>query len=156
MSLHNADFETGVVINVQGDNAVVELNLNVGCEACGARIVCLPDGSGRKRLNVANPIHAKIGNTVMISETSQFLLKLSALQYGVPLLGFLAGIFLIYYSGFGFGGIPPEVTAFSGGIIGLFLSAFLSRHWAHHLAETGHSFFSIQKIDIHALLGRLI
>jgi positive regulator of sigma E activity len=140
------DFETGVVIKLQGDTALVELNIKTACESCGARVICAPDGSGKKRLYVANPIHAKIGNIVAISETSGFLLKLSALQYGLPLIGFVTGIFTVYYSGINISGVPPEVTSFSAGLIGLLLASYISRGWAQRLADTGHSFFSIQKI----------
>jgi positive regulator of sigma E activity len=141
-----SDFETGVVINVENDTALVELNIQAACDSCGARFVCMPDGSGKKRLTVANPLHAKIGNKVAIGETSQFLLKLSALQYGIPLVGFLMGIFLFHYGHIAVNGIPPEVSAFIGGLIGLFTGALISRWWANRIVATGRSFFSIYKI----------
>jgi positive regulator of sigma E activity len=146
MSEQFSDLETGTVIGVEGDCALVELSVQAACDACGARVICVPDTSGRRRIKVSNPLNAQIGNRVAISEASQFLLKLSVLQYGIPLLGFLVGIFSIHFSNMSLNGIPDEVIAFLGGVAGLIGGAFFSRYWANRIAEQDSHFFTICKI----------
>ncbi len=140
------EFETGVVTGVQGDEAIVTLNLQQACASCGARILCVPDNTGKRILRVANPLHANVGSRVAIAEQSGFLLKLSALQYGIPFIGFLTGIFLLYFTQVSVASIPPELIMFFGGLIGLFCGAVISRQLADKIAGSGETFFEIARI----------
>lgn len=146
MSRDQEEFETGIVTDIQGEEALVQLNLQEACETCGARLLCVPDNSGKRILRVANPIHARVGSRVAISEQSGFLLKLSVLQYGIPFIGFLSGIFLLYFTGVTVAALPPELIMFSGGLVGLFLGAVISRRLAGKIAGSGETFFEIARI----------
>ncbi len=140
------EFEIGLVTGVRGSDALVRLNLQPACATCGARILCVPDSSGNRIIRAANPLHAGVGSKVAISEQSGFLLKLSLLQYGIPLAGFLAGIFLMYTLEIDIDSLPAELIMFAGGIIGLFLGAVFSRLTAGKLAGSGETFFEIVRI----------
>ena len=70
----------------------------------------------------------------------------SAIQYGIPFIGFLLGIFIFYFLNLNIAGIPSELIYFIGGMIGLGLSAMISRKAAQNMAESNRSFFAITKI----------
>ena len=149
--MHNTEsespnIETGVVTNLQNGNAIVELNLQPACESCGAKVLCVPDVNGKRALRVSNPLHAQIGNRVAIGESSDFLLKIAAVQYGIPFVGFMLGIFFFYFLNFTINGIAKELIYFTGGLIGLGISAFISRNISQQLAESKKSLFTIIKI----------
>jgi positive regulator of sigma E activity len=125
MTSRSSEMETGFVTSIQDSDAIVELSIQESCESCGARLVCVPDQSGKRRLRAANPIGAKVGSQVNITEKSNFLLKVSFLQYGIPFLGFLLGIFLI---------------------TGMMIAALISRYFVEKLAKGNSTFFEISKI----------
>jgi sigma-E factor negative regulatory protein RseC len=138
--------ETGFVTSIQDSDAIVELSIQESCESCGARLVCVPDQSGKRRLRAANPIGAKVGSQVNITEKSNFLLKVSFLQYGIPFLGFLLGIFLLYATDLSMIPIPQELVIFLGGITGMMIAALISRYFVEKLAKGNSTFFEISKI----------
>ena len=142
----SAEFETGVVTGVNDGFATVELNLQPACENCGAKVVCVPDQNGKRSLKVANPLHANVGSRVAISESSDFLLKVSMAQYGIPFTGFILGILILYLLNISIAGIAPELILFAGGLAGLGLSALISRLLTQRLAEGNRSFFTVTKI----------
>ncbi len=140
------DFETGIITQVQNGNAIVELNIQPACENCGARVLCVPDKDGKRALKVSNPLNAGVGNRVAISESSDFLLKVSAVQYGIPFIGFLLGIIVLYIIDFTIAGIHQELLFFAGGLAGLGISALISRNISKNMAESNRSFFTITKV----------
>ena len=140
------DFETGTVVGIEGNTAIVELSMQPACDTCGAKMVCTPDQDGRKSMKVTNKLGAGIGSKVTIGESANFLLKMSALQYGLPFLGFMVGILVLYAADFQLANIPQELLFFIGGLLGLGGSAVFSRHISQRLAGSNESFFTITKI----------
>jgi positive regulator of sigma E activity len=141
-----SEAEIGVVTALQGDDAIVEIMEQEICETCGARLVCRPDKTGKRTLRAINSVGAKIGNEVCITEKSNILLKMSFFQYGLPFLGFMAGIFLLYATNLSMIPLPKELLLFLGGIAGLVISAFISRYYVKKLAEGNAHFFEITRI----------
>jgi positive regulator of sigma E activity len=146
MSKGDANSEKGVVTALQDNEAIIEFNLQEACESCGARMVCVPDNTGKRRLRASNPLHASVGNFVSITEKSHFLLLISFLQYGLPLIFFFISIFILYFTDFSVGSIPRELIWFIGGLLGLTFAALISRHFVDRLAEKGGTFFEISQI----------
>ena len=149
--MHNSDdnirdIETGIVTGLRDGQAIIELQLQPACENCGAKVLCVPDENGRRALKVSNPVNAQIGQHVAIGESSDFLLKIAGVQYGIPFLGFLLGIILLYTANISINGIADELIYFMGGLAGLGTSALLSRRLAHVMADSKQSFFTITRI----------
>jgi len=142
----NLGQETGVITRLMGDKALVQMEMQPTCESCAARVLCVPDRSGKRILKAANPFGAKIGSRVVVNESDNFLLKLSSIQYGIPLIGFLLGIIICYVIDLSIAEIAPEFIMFAGGITGLGLSALIARNLAQKLAQQGREFFIISKI----------
>ena len=146
MTSRSSEVEVGVVTALHDNDAIVELSIQESCESCGAQMICVADQSGKRRLRAANPIRAEIGSQVNIIEKSNFLLKVSSLQYGIPLLGFMLGIFLLYTMDLSMIPVPEELVQFLGGIAGMMISALISRFFIAKLAEGNATFFEISKI----------
>ena len=146
MTGRSTEVEIGIITALENDDAIVELSIQESCESCGARMVCVPDHSGKRRLRVANPMRAEIGSQVNIIEKSNFLLKVSFFQYGIPFLGFLLGIFLLYSLDLSIIPAPQELVLFLGGIGGMLVAALISRKYIEKLADGNSTFFEISKI----------
>jgi positive regulator of sigma E activity len=146
MKGRSSEDEIGIVTALKDKEAIIELSLQENCESCGARFICVPDQSGIRRLRVSNPLNAKVGNQVTITEKSNFLLKVSFFQYGVPFIGFLLAIFLLNGLELNSLPVPKELILFLGGIAGLFIAGLISRLYIEKLAETDSTFFEISKI----------
>jgi sigma-E factor negative regulatory protein RseC len=146
LNSQNSILDTGTITSIQGNEALVTIDAQTTCESCGSRVLCVPDQSGKRILKASNPLNAKIGTRVAVRDTSAFLLKLSFLQYGIPLLGFLIGIILCYITDISLRIIPRELILFGGGVIGLGMGAFVARHFTQRMAENKSAYFTITRI----------
>jgi positive regulator of sigma E activity len=138
--------EKGFVRELDGNYAVVELSIQEACEHCGARVLCIPNGSGKHRIRVLNDKGAREGQWVEIGESESFLLKVSAIQYGIPFLGFLTGIFLVYGIAKPVSALPIEVEMFIAGLAGLFLGGYIGHYLLKQIAQRRQTVFSILRI----------
>jgi positive regulator of sigma E activity len=138
--------EIGEVTAVDGDLAWVEIIPQPVCEHCSAKLFCVVNPSGKHTLKVHNSLQARVGQQVVVSEKSNFLFRLSVLQYGFPFSGFLAGILLFNVLGITLPSIPNEVFLFLGGLLGLGLGALLGHHQIVRLTKKGEVFFYITEI----------
>jgi len=146
MDHRTSESEIGIIMSLQDSDAIVELSIGETCASCGARMLCVPDGTGKRRLRASNPLNAKIGSKVTIIEKSNFLLKVSFLQYGLPLIFFFIFIFSFYFANISILSIPDELIWFSGGLTGLIIGAIISRYFIERLVEKGECFFEIVAI----------
>jgi positive regulator of sigma E activity len=146
MSARSSESEIGIVTALAENEAIVELSLQESCDSCGARFICVPDQSGKRQLRAANPLKATIGSQVTITEKSNFLLKVSFLQYGIPFIGFLIIIFLLNSINLSAIPLPKELILFAGGILGMVGAALISRSLIEKIAKTDSTFFEISKI----------
>ncbi|MFH2129366.1 MAG: SoxR reducing system RseC family protein [bacterium] len=138
--------EIGIVKAVSQHQTVVELQVSDACESCGARILCRPGRNGLHEMVVQNSVHASVGDVVKLDETGNLLLILSLIQYGLPLLGLLGGIFIIY-------GLKPtlfslrfELVMTAGGFIGLILGGILAHRLLGYLSGRINCVFKISAI----------
>jgi positive regulator of sigma E activity len=146
MARSDSGSEKGVITALQDNDAIVEFSLQDACQSCGARMICVPDNTGKRRLRAANPQNASIGDQVSLTEKSNFLLLVSFLQYGLPLILFFLVILTLYLAKVSLGPVPKELIWFMGGLVGLMGGALISRHFVERLAEKGGSFFEISEI----------
>lgn len=135
--------ESGVVKETNGDKALIQLLENEICDTCSARILCRPGAKGTKEMLVFNPLNAEIGQTVEISEIGHLMLKLSLMQFGLPLLGLVLGIFSIYLSGITVSFISIEMLMMGAGIFGLIISGSITWLWSNYVAQRVDCVFEI-------------
>ncbi|MBU3916835.1 SoxR reducing system RseC family protein [bacterium] len=141
------DVESGMVILIQGDKARVRLLENDACEECNARIFCRPGSDGVREMLAYNHIKASVGDRVDIAETSNLLLKLSFMQFGVPLIGLLSGILFVNVFNLALFSFPHELVMSIGGLIGLLLGGTLTWIWSKKVAKTISCVFEISAIQ---------
>lgn len=139
-------FERGIVSRKNNGTVFVAIPENESCEHCGAKIICAPDSGKERGIYASNPVNAEIGQHVEVVESQDLMLKMSVIQYGLPLLGFLGGVFLLYFTNLSIPGIASELSLFLGGLGGLGIASFVSRSWAGKIANGEEPYFKISKI----------
>src|SRR3990172_594290 len=84
--------ETGKVIKVDKNMAVVLLHAGESCKGCGAAAMglCKPSGNV-STLHVRNTVHAGIGDTVKVELDKGIQRKGFLLAYIIPIVCFFAG-----------------------------------------------------------------
>jgi positive regulator of sigma E activity len=141
-----AEVKSGTVIHTNKGTASVRIDRADWCGTCDMKIWCHPEKDDVGTILVQNSLNAQVGQKVLISEKSEFLLKISILQYGIPLVGFLLGVILTYIVGVEIRTFPQELCLFLGGLLGLFLAGLASYLWARTIADRGEYYGEIREI----------
>ena len=136
--------DTGIVTNIDGNYATITIDTDDSCKTCGIRFLCSPGSDKDKIITLENTIDAKVGDRVAISEASNILLKLSFLQYGLPLIGFLLGIIIATQLNIKLQ--PIELFQFICGLLGLGAAGIISYLIIKGMAKKPGKFFKIDKI----------
>lgn len=136
--------DTGIVTQIDGNYATITIATTDSCKNCGIRFLCSPGSDKEKTITLENIIDAKIGDKVAITEASNILLKLSLLQYGLPLIGFLLGI--VFGIQFQIQWQPVEFYQFLCGLLGLGLAGIISYLIIKRMAKKPGKFFRFEKI----------
>jgi sigma-E factor negative regulatory protein RseC len=132
--------ETGQVVGLEDRYALVELEENEACKGCGARALCLP-GDSKKRLRVLNSIEAEVGDGVALELDHSQQLKMAAMHYGLPLVGFVLGVLLgaLFFSK-PVGGFPVEIGQFLCGVVLMMLCGVRAHYWSKRFSGEGVEF----------------
>lgn len=142
----DTESEVGFVENVYEDRAVINLSESDACKSCSAKILCRPDRSGQRKVVALNKIKATVGQRVYIEEMGNMLFKLSMMQFGIPLVGLLLGIFLAYQFKWIIFNTPPELSMSIFGFIGILLGGLISHFWARKKASKTSIIFEVKSI----------
>ncbi len=142
--MSNQVSDTGIITKIDGNYATIIIEVTDSCKDCGIRFLCSPGSDKEKTITLENIINAIIGDRVAITETSNILLKLSFLQYGLPLIGFLLGI--IIATQFNINLQPVELYQFLCGLIGLGIAGVISYLIIKGMAKKPGKFFAFKKI----------
>lgn len=126
MKTATEDTEIGIVKSVTENETVVTLQPTEACEDCGARLFCRPGKNGAHEMRVVNAVGAVPGQVVELAETGNLLLILSLLQYGLPLVGLLSGIFLVYGTAPVTVAVRIELIMAVAGLAGLLLGGVIA------------------------------
>ena len=143
-NINNSEYEKGIVTKIFDNEVTVELNPNDACGTCGARVVCSPNSKGKRIIKAENTIDAQVGQKVNIDENSELTLKLTGLQYGLPLFGFILGLMASYFLNLKIEPVPIELIQFSCSMAGLIIFAGLSKWYIKEFAKKHFYFFSIK------------
>lgn len=86
--------EKGKIIDLKKDIAVVLMEEKEKCSSCG---LCKKIIERKPIIEAKNEINAKIGDNVEVEINEDTLFKISLFIYGIPIVGFITGIFLSYF-----------------------------------------------------------
>lgn len=134
--------DIGIVSNINGSFATVIIETEDSCATCGIKFLCSPGSDKQKTITLKNTINAKMGDRVTVSEASNVLLKLSVLQYGLPLIGFLFGVIIASQANIRLQ--PVELYQFFSGLLGLGLAGLISYLIIKRMAKTPEKLFKIE------------
>ena len=142
--MSNSVSDKGIITEIVGNILHISLTTDDNCEDCGIKFLCSPKSGEDKIIKLENSIDGKVGDAVEISEASNVLLTLSILQYGLPLIGFLAGIFISYNINIDFK--PIELFQFIVGMIGLGIAGGISYLIIKWIAKKPDKLYSVGKV----------
>jgi len=142
--LSNQVSDTGRITKIDNNFATIAIDATDDCKDCGLRFLCSPGSVKEKIIRLENTIDAKVGDRVSISEASNILLKLSFLQYGLPLIGFLLGI--VIGTQIPIKLQPIEFYQFLCGLFGLGLAGIISYLIIKRMAKKPGNYFKFDKI----------
>jgi len=136
--------DIGLITRIDNNFATIAIDSTDDCKDCGIRFLCSPGSEKEKIIRLENTIDAKVGDRVSISEASNILLKLSFLQYGLPLIGFLLGI--VIGTQIPIKLQPVEFYQFLCGLFGLGLAGLISFLIIKGMAKKPDNYFKFVKI----------
>ncbi len=116
--------ETGVVLETNGELALVQINQGKSCKGCamGKLGMCRPGGAGM-RLTVKNPLGAKVGETVMIGIDKKTHSKGYFIVFIFPLIILVVSTLAGYLLGQKLHALGLEVfTGFTGLAVAIYFS----------------------------------
>lgn len=88
--------EKGHVLEKSGDKIRIQINSNVSCEDCSAKILCNPSEI-KKIIEVRSNRNFNEGDEVKISVKGSQIVLFSLLYYGIPLVLLITGIIISDY-----------------------------------------------------------
>lgn len=112
--------ETGTIISLNRDKALVLINRRQNCHGCTA---CQPLGENYMQLEALNRLDARVGDTVEVMIEPRQIIKNSLIVFILPLLMMVAG----YFAGVHLFSSRNEGTGILGSLSALVVSFFLIR-----------------------------
>mgnify|MGYP006279483825 CR=1 FL=1 len=140
-------FERGIVKSIEDDYAIIILQEHEACQHCHAKVICKPGKSGQREVKLKNTIGAQKGDKVLLESSDKEHIKLTFMQYGIPLLGFFLGLFLSYQliDKFPFD-LSHEVGSFLSGLVLLGVASFGSYIWCQSKSDSGFAVLQLREI----------
>jgi len=115
--------DTGTVIKLDGEHAVVRMKREGFCWKCGAAAMGLCVAGIQHVLTVRNSMRARVGDTVKIGLVRAVQYRGYVLAYVIPPAGLLSGIVGGHFLG-AYAGFPPlDIIT---GFVSLFISSYFS------------------------------
>lgn len=116
--------DTGTVITISGDRAVVMVRGEKACRGCGAAEIGLCKAGGMVTMvEAANPLFAGVGDTVRLGLDRKVQRRGFLLAYIIPLAAFITGALAGHAAGMHLGVPALDVAA---GFLMLVLSSLIS------------------------------
>ena len=122
--------QTAVVLDSQGERALVEVQRASACGGCAERAGCGTGAVARyfgrrtARVRVGNPIGARSGDAVVVGYDERALLRAAVLLYLLPIAALAVGAVALAVLG------GTEGWGVAGAVAGLAAGLALSRHLA--------------------------
>lgn len=125
--------EIGIVHALSDSQITIAFTSKDACETCGLKVVCAPGKQSNRILTLPNPGQLTLGQKVKLEELANLELHLALIQFGLPMVAFLFGLILGYFSPQHL--FPKELAAFLIGLAGLGLSYFIARHLVQKIVD---------------------
>ncbi len=124
--------EIGMITGLNHDLATVKTQRATACDGCSEKETCHSMGGGREmEFEAENPIHAQVGDSVVLSFKTGQLLSLSFLLYMFPVISMIVGALAGDHMAPAYSMDPSAAAAISGFMFFVFsfgLIKLLDRH----------------------------
>ena len=128
--------EEGIVVEVEGTVARVEILKKSACENCSASGTCHP--GDQEFMEADNPLGAVKGQKVKVVVAPQVYLKASIILYGIPMAALVTGAILGKNAALHYAGEPhSDLWAFLAGMACLAVSFLFIRRYNKKVEITG-------------------
>lgn len=132
----------GVIKEKKGGKVYILIEEDTSaCKGCAVHALCGKKDCADAQIILNDRDDLNVGDEVEIEEKANILTKTSLLAYGIPLVFFIAGIFLGQF--LPETNIPKELPQFLAGCVGLVLGGFLGRYLAKRLSQSIDKYFSV-------------
>jgi len=126
--------ETGFIQSVEDSQVTILFSTGDACDTCGLKVVCAPGKQSERLLTLPQAGEFQAGQKVQVEELSNLELHLALIQFGLPMVAFLMGLFIGYVLPFQ-DILPRELSAFLLACMGLGLSFFVARHLVQRVVD---------------------
>lgn len=126
--------ETGFIQSANGTEITILFTEIDACDTCGLKVVCAPGDQTERLLRLPHKGDFQPGQKIKIEERSNLELHLALIQFGLPMLAFLIGLFFGYLLPL-YHFVARELSAFLFACVGLGLSFFAARHLVQKIAD---------------------
>jgi len=130
------DYEIGKVVDLEGNDALLEIEESEACAGCHAKVVCSAGKEGNRCMRLKNTLGAKIGDQVAFDTSESQQLAINTMQFGLPLAGFLIGLFGYFYLLAEKFALPKEIGAFATGLLLMLLAGVITKRWSNKKVKT--------------------
>lgn len=133
--------QEAVVVQVEGEFALVEAQRESSCGQCGAQKTCgtgvLAKSIGKRamRIKVLNRCDAQPGDAVVVGMPESGFLKSAFMTYLLPLILMLLGAIIAYQLTLASGVVQQEGFTILGAITGFILALWLLKRYAKKIAQ---------------------
>jgi sigma-E factor negative regulatory protein RseC len=127
--------EEGIVAEVLGSVAKVEILKKSACQNCAASGTCHP--GDQELMEADNPLGAVKGQRVLVVVAPQIYLKASLILYGIPMAAMVAGAILGKNAAVAYAGeANSDLWAFIAGMTCLVISFYFIRLYNNKVEKT--------------------
>mmetsp|Transcript_1529 Transcript_1529/g.1049 ORF Transcript_1529/g.1049 Transcript_1529/m.1049 type:complete len:147 (+) Transcript_1529:930-1370(+) len=127
--------EEGIVVRLKGATALVKTTRSSACESCTQKDSCVTDKNTKEmEVEVENFAGAQVGDSVVISIKTSFLLKLSFLLYVFPILCMIIGAVIGQRYAYAME-LDVSIHSILAGFVFFIVSFFLIRAKGNSMAE---------------------
>ena len=131
--------EEGIVVGLDGPYALISCERKKSCGGCSGEQSCgvLSGGLGKKGVEIRahNPLHAEIGERVVLEIGERYFLRASFLVYVVPILSLIAVGSLARSLALSWPGADAESLGALGGLVAMALSFYGLHRYSAHLRD---------------------
>ena len=131
--------EEGVVVGLDGAYALISHERKKACGSCSGEESCgvLSGGLGKKGVEIRarNPLHAEIGERVVLEIGERYFLRASFLVYVVPILFLIAAGSLVRFLALSWPGADAESLGALAGLVAMALSFYGLHRYSAYLKD---------------------
>lgn len=124
--------EQGTIREIENSRMAIVFEQGDACDSCGLKVVCSPGSLTERMLKLPKQEGLEVGQKVRIEEKMDLEFRLALIQFGLPMLAFIIGLFPGYF--YPIPGLAPELSGFLVACLWVGASFFLAKRLVKNLS----------------------